>query len=159
MTAKDIALSELHTLQEIIKDVKDIELKALMKEINAAKRIFIGGAGRSLLSMKSFAMRLMQTEIVLCLVKKAKSHGARTAVLTMHTDSPIALEANCVVAIKKTPPVRDTDEYATVFAKKNMPGNFNEAALILVLDGIIGCLMEEKKQTIETIRYYHANLE
>ncbi len=61
MTAKDIALSELHTLQEIIKDVKDIELKALMKEINAAKRIFIGGAGRSLLSMKSFAMRLMQT--------------------------------------------------------------------------------------------------
>ena len=33
MTAKDIALSELHTLQEIIKDVKDIELKALMKEI------------------------------------------------------------------------------------------------------------------------------
>ncbi len=148
MTAKDIALSELHTLQEIIKDVKDIELKALMKEINAAKRIFIGGAGRSLLSMKSFAMRLMQTghetylvgevctpsiqpgdllivgsssgktEIVLCLVKKAKSHGARTAVLTMHTDSPIALEANCVVAIKKTPPVRDTDEYATVFAKK-----------------------------------------
>lgn len=188
MTAKDIALSELHTLQEIIKDVKDIELKALMKEINAAKRIFIGGAGRSLLSMKSFAMRLMQTgyetylvgevctpsiqpgdllivgsgsgktEIVLSLVKKAKSHGARTAVLTMHTDSPIALEANCVVAIKKTPPVRDTDEYATVFAK-NMPGNFNEAALILVLDGIIGCLMEEKKQTIETIRYYHANLE
>ena len=189
MTAKDIALSELHTLQEIIKDVKDIELKALMKEINAAKRIFIGGAGRSLLSMKSFAMRLMQTghetylvgevctpsiqpgdllivgsssgktEIVLCLVKKAKSHGARTAVLTMHTDSPIALEANCVVAIKETPPIRDTDEYATVFAKKNMPGNFNEVALILVLDGIIGCLMEEKKQTIETIRYYHANLE
>ena len=42
MTAKDIALSELHTLQEIIKDVKDIELKALMKESNAAKRIFIG---------------------------------------------------------------------------------------------------------------------
>lgn len=61
MTAKDIALSELHTLKEIIKDVKDIELKALMKEINAAKRIFVGGAGRSLLSMKSFAMRLMQT--------------------------------------------------------------------------------------------------
>lgn len=45
MTAKDIALSELHTLKEIIKDVKDIELKALMKEINAAKRIFVGGAG------------------------------------------------------------------------------------------------------------------
>ena len=96
---------------------------------------------------------------MLSLVKRAKSHGARTAVLTMHTDSPIALAANCVVAIKETPPVRDTDEYATVFAKKNMPGNFNEVALILVLDGIIGCLMEEKKQTIETIRYYHANLE
>ena len=30
MTAKDIALSELHTLQEIIKDVKDIELKACL---------------------------------------------------------------------------------------------------------------------------------
>ena len=33
MTAKDIALSELHTLKEIIKDVKDIELKALMKKL------------------------------------------------------------------------------------------------------------------------------
>ena len=35
MTAKDIAFSELHNLKEIIKDVKDIELKALMKEIKA----------------------------------------------------------------------------------------------------------------------------
>ena len=32
MTAKDIALSELHTLKEIIKDVKDIELKKLMQQ-------------------------------------------------------------------------------------------------------------------------------
>ena len=39
MTAKDIALSELHTLKEIIKDVKDIELKSLMKEIRVYLKI------------------------------------------------------------------------------------------------------------------------
>lgn len=55
MTAKDIALSELHTLKEIIKDVKDIELRntkgmrerrvlAVRKERNRAVRICLKGS-------------------------------------------------------------------------------------------------------------------
>lgn len=50
--------------------------------------------------------------------EKGKKSWCTDSCANEHTDSPIALEANCVVAIKETPPIRDTDEYATVFAKK-----------------------------------------
>jgi len=61
MTAKQMAQAELVALQQIVDGVKDADTGALEKEIAQAKRIFVGGAGRSLLSMKGFAMRLMQT--------------------------------------------------------------------------------------------------
>ena len=61
MTAKQMAQAELVALQQIVDGLKDADTEALEKEIAQAKRIFVGGAGRSLLSMKGFAMRLMQT--------------------------------------------------------------------------------------------------
>ena len=61
MNAKEIALGEIKALAEILSHVDTAQTDQLVREITQAKRIFIGGAGRSLLSMKGFAMRLMQT--------------------------------------------------------------------------------------------------
>ena len=61
VTAKQIAGAELSVLQFMVDGVDEQQLRELVEEIKAAKRIFVGGAGRSLLSMKGFAMRLMQT--------------------------------------------------------------------------------------------------
>ena len=40
-----------------------------------------------------------KTQVTLDVVNKAKDHGARTAVLTMHADAPIARTCDCVVVI------------------------------------------------------------
>ena len=189
MTAKQMAQAELVALQQIVDGVKDADTEALEKEIAQAKRIFVGGAGRSLLSMKGFAMRLMQTghetylvgevctpsvqpgdllivgsgsgdtKVPMAVVNNAKGHGARVAVLTMHGNSPIAQACDCAVVLAGIPAVSPEDTEASIFAKKNLSGNFFEASVTLVLDGIIGSLMVQKGQTGEIIRYNHANLE
>lgn len=189
MTAKEVSLAELQALQTMIGRLDDTETANLAREIKSAKRIFVGGAGRSLLSMKGFAMRLMQTahetflvgevctpsvqpgdllivgsgsgktQVTLDVVNKAKNYGARTAVLSMHPDAPIPRACDCVLTIPPIPPVAAQDGEAAVFAKKNLIGNFNEAAITLILDGIIGAVMQQKGQTGDTITYYHANLE
>ena len=187
MTAKQMAQAELVAMQQIVDGLKDADTGALEKEIAQAKRIFVGGAGRSLLSMKG--MRLMQTghetylvgevctpsvqpgdllivgsgsgetKVTLDVVNKAKGHGARVAVLTMHGNSPIAQACDCAVVLAGIPAVSPEDTEASIFAKKNLSGNFFEASVTLVLDGIIGSLMVQKGQTGEIIRYNHANLE
>ena len=71
MTAKQMAQAELVALQQIVDGLKDADTGALEKEIAQAKRIFVGGAGRSLLSMKGFAMRLMQAMKLILLARFA----------------------------------------------------------------------------------------
>ncbi|CCX67369.1 3-hexulose-6-phosphate isomerase [Firmicutes bacterium CAG:791] len=189
MTAKQIAQAELVALNRIIDELNDVDTEALEKEISKAKRIFVGGAGRSLLSMKGFAMRLMQTghetylvgevctpsvqagdliivgsgsgetKVTLDVVRKARSHGARAVVLTMHGESPIAQTCDRVIVIPGIPAVSTEDDEAAIFVKKNLVGNFFEASVTLVLDGIISALMVQNGQTGEVIRYNHANLE
>jgi 6-phospho-3-hexuloisomerase len=189
MNAVEEALAEMAVLKDIIANVDSAETSKLADEITAARRIFVGGAGRSLLSMKGFAMRLMQTnhetylvgevctpsvqpgdllivasgrgttKVTLDLVLKAKSHGARTAVITMNRDAPIPNECHCVVVIPKTPPVAEGENSIITFAKKNLPGNFAEAAITLILDGVTAELMERVGQTGDTINANHANLE
>ena len=189
MEAKNISLEELEAITELIKGTKTEELTALVKEIQKAERIFIGGAGRSLLAMKAFAMRLMQidlethltgevctpavkagdllivasgkgrTGVTLELVKKAKSHGARTAVITQHPEAPIPQQCDCVVGIPLTPEVKPADSVEAEFTKTQMPGNIPEAGIMILTDGIIAKLMEEAGQDGAVIDDRHANLE
>jgi 6-phospho-3-hexuloisomerase len=189
MNAIETALAEIDVLREIISNTGSDRIEKLIDEISSAKRIFIGGAGRSLLSMRGFAMRLMQTNhtaylvgevctpsiqqgdllivasgrgttaVTLELVRKAKSHGARTAVITMNPDAPIPRECDCIVVLPKTPPIAEHEAAALSFVKRNVPGNFPEAAITLVLDGVIAELMERRELTGETINRNHANLE
>ena len=189
MKAKDISVSEAKMLLKMTEQLKDDELLSLIEAIEGARRIFVGGAGRSLLSMKGFAMRLMQTEhetylvgevctpsigegdllivgsgsgkteVTLAVVRKAKMHGARTAVLTQHPDSPIAEECDVVVTVPGTPGEDPADTETDIYGKTNQPGNYAEAALTLTLDGIVGAMMFRNGQDFRTVRRMHANLE
>lgn len=189
MKAVKVGLEEIGVLKEIVSGVKDEDTSNLVAEIQDANRIFIGGAGRSLLSMKGFAMRLMQTKhttflvgevctpsiqpgdllmvasgsgttkVTLELVRKVKSQGARAAVLTMHPDAPIPKACDCVVAIPKTQEAGGDDSDELVFAKKNLPGNFPELAITIILDGVVAELMEQNNQDGSIIDFMHANLE
>ncbi|WP_343210595.1 SIS domain-containing protein [Anaerolentibacter hominis] len=189
MNARDAALAEWNAICEMIGGIDPNETDSLAQEIKKAGRIFIGGAGRSLLSMKGFAMRLMQTghetylvgevctpsiqpgdllivgsgsgntQVTLDVVHKAKQHGARTAVLTMHPEARIPRACDCVVAIPPIPEVNNPEDRAEVFMKGNLQGNFSEAALTLILDGVVACRMEMDGLTGGLIRKNHANLE
>ena len=131
MNAVRYALAEMEIIKRIVSGVDNSQIDALIHEMNTAKRIFVGGAGRSLLSMKGFAMRLMQTgyetylvgevctpsiqpgdllivgsgsgetQVTLDVVKKAAAHGARTALITKNGDSRIAKEVGCVIILPK----------------------------------------------------------
>ncbi|MBR3563853.1 MAG: SIS domain-containing protein [Clostridia bacterium] len=189
MNAREISVSEAKMLRKMVEQLRDDELMSLIEAIEGAKRIFVGDAGRSLLSMKGFAMRLMQTEhetylvgevttpaihegdllivgsgsgkteVTLAVVKKARSHGAKTAVLTQHPDSPIANECDVVVTVPGTPADDPSDDEIDRYGKTNQPGNYAEAALTLTLDGVVGELMFRRGQDFRTVRKMHANLE
>lgn len=133
MNPIEYSLAEFDVMRAIVQKTSPEICEAFVDELQKAKRIFVGGAGRSLLSMKMFAMRLMQTnhptyltgEVctpsvrpgdllvvssgggttkgTLELVRKAKMNGARTAVITMNPTGPIASEADFVLPVPPTP--------------------------------------------------------
>ena len=134
------ALAELEAMQRMVAATDADACEAFVDEIQAAERVFVGGAGRSYLSMKMFAMRLMQTNHATYLVgevctpsvgpgdllilasgsgstpgtielaRKAGTNGARVAVMTMNPDGPLAAVADFVLAVPRTPPIDPANE-------------------------------------------------
>lgn len=129
MNATNYAVSAAEEIKEQLETVKSEQIVTFEKEILDAKRVFVCGAGRSLLAMKFFAMRLMQFEIVTYLVgevctpsigkgdllivgsgsgstptmytvaEKAKKAGARVALVTLNSEGKIAQLSDCVVQV------------------------------------------------------------
>lgn len=190
MNAIDFSLAQFDAVRQIVAGIDPSACEKLVDELQKAERVFVGGAGRSLLSVKMFAMRLMQTghqtflvgEVctpsigkgdllvtasgsgstpgTLELVGKARKNGARAALITANPAGPIATEADFVLPVPKTPEaVPERDSPASLFVKGNLTGNFFEAAVIAVTDGIIARIMDREGMTGKTIRRNHANLE
>ncbi|MDR0362718.1 MAG: SIS domain-containing protein [Planctomycetota bacterium] len=188
MNAVLYALAEFDVIRRQAAGVDPAACEAFVDELRAARRVFVGGAGRSLLSMKMFAMRLMQTNhaafmvgevctpsigrgdllvvssgkgatpVTLEMVRKARKNGARTALITGNPDGGIAAEADVVLAVP--PPSADGEDAAeAVFMKRNLPGNFFETACIVVGDGLIARIMEREGLDESVIMRNHANLE
>lgn len=149
--------------------------------INEAGRVFITGAGRSGLVSRFFAMRLVHsgyqvnmvgeivtpsiqkgdlfivisgsggTETLLPLVKKAKSVGAKVAVISMKDKSAMADVADLVVQVGKD------ESYGKVY---EMPmGTVFELSTLVFLEATIAKIMHAKGLTEEGMRAIHANLE
>lgn len=153
----------------------------LMQLIDQSGRVFIGGAGRSGLVSRFFAMRLVHsgyqvsmvgeivtpsikagdllimisgsggTETLMPLLKKAKSVGARIAVISMKDKSPMAELADLVVQ------VGNDHSYGKVY---EMPmGTIFELSTLIFLEATIAKIMHAKGLTEEGMRAIHANLE
>jgi 6-phospho-3-hexuloisomerase len=161
--------------------VTDNKSEQLLNLIENAGRTFIGGAGRSLLVSRFFAMRLMHagyninmigevvttaikagdllilvsgsggTETLLPFVKKAKSVGAKFVVISMKKTSAMADQADLVVQIGQD------DSFPLT---KGMPmGSQFELSALIFLEAVISELIFKKNLTEEGMRALHANLE
>ena len=121
----------LASLEDLFPQESEEAVDQLCKEIASAKRVFIGAAGRSLLVMKGFAMRLMhlgfdchvagevtcpairegdllilgsssgETKTLMSYVETAKKNNARIALLSNNPSSSIGLASDCVVKLNK----------------------------------------------------------
>lgn len=171
----------LDRIENILNVTDKTKGKQLLDMVEQAGRTFIGGAGRSLLVSRFFAMRLMHagytinmigevvtpaikagdllilvsgsggTETLLPFVKKAKSVGAKLVVISMKKSSPMADAADLVIQIGQ-----DNSFPLT----KEMPmGSQFELSTLIFLEGVISELIYAKNLTEEGMRANHANLE
>ena len=171
----------LDRLTTILSETDNSNAAELLKLVDEAGRIFIGGAGRSLLVSRFFAMRLVHagynvsmigevvtpaikagdllvlvsgsggTETLLPFVKKAKSVGAKLVVISMKKSSPMAEAADLTIQIGN-----DNSFPLT----KGMPmGAQFELSTLIFLEAVIADNIFAKGLTEESMRAIHANLE
>lgn len=189
MNAIEFSLAEFEVVRRLVAGVDPDQCEKFIDLIQGAKRIFVGGAGRSLLAMRMFAMRLMQTnhtaymvgevctpsiragDLLIAssgrgftpgtheLIHKAKKNGALTVLLTANPNGPIAPDADFVLVFPPAPDVVPADSRATAAMKTNLPINFFETVSLIVLDGVIARIMERENYNLDTIMTNHANLE
>lgn len=178
MSNQELILDRLTT---ILSETDSSNAAKLLKLVDGANRTFIGGAGRSLLVSRFFCMRLLHggynvnmvgevatpaikagdllilvsgsggTATLLPFVKKAKSVGAKLAVVSMKSSSAMADEADLLVQ------VGNDNSFP---ANKAMPmGSQFELSTLIFLEAAIADLIDAKGLTEEGMRAIHANLE
>lgn len=183
MTFTELYDKILDQLRDTAGHVSDEEVNTMIEAIFNAKQIFIGGAGRSLLMMRSLAMRLMQfgfnshvvgdtttpairegdllilgtnsgeTKNLKSWVEVAKNNNAKILVITSNPDSTIGKQADYIVRFNK---VNDTE-------KIQSSGSSFEQSLLIFCDALVMCLFNTGRLSDEEIdkfiRIKHANLE
>ena len=176
----------LDELRGTMRHVCNDSAEKLVDAIIDAQRIFVAGAGRSGLAMKSFAMRLMHlgfdtyvvgetvtpsitekdvlligsgsgsTSSLVSSANKADAIGATIYLITIDENSPIAQVAEVILTIPAPTPKIDRD---LGFRSAQPMGSLFEQSLLLTLDAIILLLMERTEKTPESMFTRHANLE
>ena len=184
----EISLKINKELERTLKTINPQQAEKLVDLISLSKRIFIAGAGRSLLMMRGLAMRLMQLEFQSFVVgdtvtpaigpgdlliigsgsgetgtlkvvaKNTRSTGAKLALITIFPESSIGQYANLVVQISATTSKVNNEENKNTI----QPGaNTFEQSLLIFCDAVVIRLIEKLgiKNPNEIIMKYHANLE
>ena len=176
----------LNELGETLGHIRNDSAEKLADAILAAKTIFVAGAGRSGLAMKSFAMRLMHmgfdtyvvgetvtpsitekdvlligsgsgsTSSLVTNANKAHAIDATICLITIDENSPIAQVAEVVLTIPAPSPKVDRD---LGFRSVQPMGSLFEQSLLLTLDAVVLLLMEKTGKTPESMFTRHANLE
>lgn len=157
------------------------DVRRLIDALDGAPRIFVGGAGRSALAARFFAMRLMHcgyavfvvgeivtpsvaagdlllvlsgsgaTETLLPIARKACAAGARVAVVTSKPGSPLAGLAHEIVALGAD---------GSAQSRPGLPmGTVFELSALVFLESVIYELVTAKGLREEDLRARHANLE
>jgi 6-phospho-3-hexuloisomerase len=181
------------TFEQILAELRDV-LSAtdpqaedtFIRQLLAAKRIFVCGLGRSGLMMRAFAMRLMhlgltsfvvgetttpsiqegdllavgsgsgETSTPLGMARLAKKAGATVVAVTGHDDSSLAQLADVVVLI----PSRSVKVAEMASHPSCQPlGTLAEQSLLIYLDSVVARLWSILGETSEELSRRHANLE
>lgn len=185
MKINEIARQGAMELADAAGNTSEEALDKLAEQILAASSIFVTGAGRSLLALRFFAMRLMHlglsayvvgdtttpafgpddlliaasgsgsTAGVLNTVSAARRLGGSTALFTVVPDSPIARIVDVVVSVPGY-----TNKIELKKAPPILPsGALFEISTLILGDALIVALGE--KLGLDTNKYFvrHANLE
>jgi len=172
-------------IERIIAAVSLEQVEALMEAITRADSVFVCGAGRSLLMMQAFAMRLVhlgmtayvvgetitpaiapgnlliagtgsgQTRTTLAMVDAAKSRQAAVCAITAHPESPVGLAADLVVEI----PSPLTIARSAVRGSIQPPGSLFEQCLLVLCDTMTMMFMQRLGVTEVEMRARHTKLE
>lgn len=187
MKTADVAYQAVMELAETLRNADSRQVEIFASLIKEKKRIFVAGAGRSLLMLKAFAMRLMhvgfevyivgevttpaflaedllviatgsgETQSLVSIAEKAKSYGGTVAVLTIFEDSSIGKIADVAV---KIPAFTDKLPVSEVNKKGILPGgSMFEEAVLLLGDALIVDLAKEHQVDTGKAFEKHANLE
>lgn len=181
--------AEKAVLKEIRQTLERIDSGAvdeMVQFLAQASSVFVAGAGRSGLMIRSFAMRLAhlgrsvqvvgdvttrgigrgdvllvasgsgETRGILAMTKSAVEQGAKVGVVTIFPESSLARLAACLVLIPAPTPKSDREDPATSIQPM---GALFEQSLLLTLDVMVMMLMEKLGQTSEQMFKLHANLE
>ncbi len=185
---KDYAKNVLQELTTVIDNVDEKQLDQLVDLIlevrKANKKVYCAGAGRSLLMIRTFSMRLMhmgmrsyvvgetstpaieegdlliygsgsgETGALCAMLKKAQGVGARIATITKSPNSTLAKASEVVVEISLDCVPETVQPAGSVF----------EQAMLILGDSMFLTLLEkgnilEGREINEYIRILHTNLE
>lgn len=178
MDTQKLILDKLTNVLSVTDKNSAAKLKGL---VDKAGRIFVGGAGRSGLVSRFFAMRLVHsgyqvsmvgevvtpamkdgdllvvisgsggTKTLLPILETAKSKGGKIAVISMKSSSAMSDLADLTVQIG------NDDSFPLT---KGMPmGTTFELSTLIYLEAVIGEIIFDKDLTEEGMRAIHANLE
>lgn len=180
--------SILDELRRTLNRISCVEIEALVREITGAGRVFVAGAGRSGLVMRSFAMRLAQlglpvhvvgettspairpgdllligsgsgvTDSLVHYAGKAVETGARVAAATADPASPAARLADVVVVIPAPTP-KSAQATGKGHLSRQPMGTLFEQSLGVMLDACVMLLMARLEETERGMFGRHANLE
>ena len=187
MGVKEKTAEILSELSGNLRFLQEEQLEALLRELLAARHIFLAGAGRSGVAMRAFANRLMhlglsvsvvgeitsphtapgdllvigsgsgETESLAAMAKKAKGNGVRIALITMDDRSTIAALADAAAVLPGVSP--KVRHEGTEIRSFQPMGNAFEQMCFLVYDAVVMELMERMGETGETMFARHADLE
>ncbi|MCY4544556.1 MAG: 6-phospho-3-hexuloisomerase [Gemmatimonadetes bacterium] len=185
----DIRRTILDEMRRTLNQVSCEEVEALVREVTGAQRVFVAGAGRSGLVMRSFAMRLAQlglpvhvvgetttpavgpgdllligsgsgvTERLVHYAGKAAEAGARVALATASPASPVARIADIVVVIPAPTPKSTKVSGDRELRSRQPMGTLFELSLGVMLDASVMLLMARLDETESDMFDRHANLE
>ncbi|MDE0002941.1 MAG: 6-phospho-3-hexuloisomerase [Rhodospirillaceae bacterium] len=179
----------LDELRRTLNQISCEEVAVLVREVTGARRLFVAGAGRSGLVMRSFAMRLAQlgrhahvvgetttpsvesgdllligsgsgvTDRLVLYAGKAAEVGARVAAVTAEPASPTARLADVVVVIPAPTP-KSPQKTGGHGNRSHQPmGTLFEQSLGVMLDACVMLLMARLEETERGMEGRHANLE
>lgn len=189
MNVAEISEKVLNEVRETVMAVDPAQTEAMVKAIMEADRVFVAGAGRSLLMIRGFAMRLMhlgftayvvgetvtpaitdkdlliiatgsgETGTLKVVAQKAKKIGAKLGVITIYPESTIGSLADHVIQIVAAC-IKDGRDKEEVNSVQPGGNTFEQSVLIICDSMVVRIIgLKQIKGENEQVMKLHANLE